>query len=67
LATRSGDAQRGDRRRAQQEDWALPQIRIVDDGKKEALEYFTIELSSPTGGAILGPNRSATVTLYDNE
>ena len=51
----------------QQEDWELPEIPIVDDDEKEERESFTIRLSNPTGGAILGPNVSATVTLHDND
>ncbi len=48
-------------------DWKLPEIQIIDDNKKEGTETFTIELSNPTGGAIVGRSGSATVTLYDND
>lgn len=51
----------------EQDEWKLPVVPITDDDRKEGEETFRIELSNPTGGAILGPNRSATVTLYDND
>ena len=51
----------------QDTDWKLPEIEIVDDSLSEGDETFTLELSNPTGGAIIGPNGSATITLYDND
>ena len=51
----------------QDTDWKLPEIEIVDDSLTEGNETFTLELSNPTGGAIIGPNGSATITLYDND
>ena len=40
-------------------------VAILHDGKKEAAESFTLELVSPTGGAVLGAQTQATVTLAD--
>ena len=51
----------------QDTDWKLPEIEIVDDSLTEGNETFTLELSNPTGGAIIGPDGSATITLYDND
>jgi ELWxxDGT repeat protein len=42
-------------------------IRIRDDGKVEGDEYFSINLISPTGGATIGTQNSATVTIVDND
>ena len=38
-------------------------IDIVDDALAEGAESFSVELSAPTGGAILGPHRVATITI----
>ncbi len=51
----------------QDTDWKLPEIEIVDDRLTEGNETFILELSNPTGGAIIGPNGSVTITLYDND
>ena len=51
----------------EQDEWRLPEIPIIDDNLEERNETFRIVLSNPTGGAILGPNSSATVTLHDND
>jgi hypothetical protein len=48
-------------------DWKLPEVEIVNDNEKEGTETFRIELSNPTGGAIVGRNGAATVNLYDND
>ena len=42
-------------------------IPTVQDGKAEGEETFTVELSNPTGGAIVGMQRAATVTIIANE
>jgi hypothetical protein len=42
-------------------------IRIRDDSKAEGSEYFSIELTNPTGGATIGQQGSATVTILDDE
>lgn len=42
-------------------------VPILDDGTVEAAESFTITLSSPTGGAVLGTPSSATVNVTDND
>lgn len=38
-------------------------VPIADDGINERQESFTATLSSPSGGATLGPNSTATVTI----
>ncbi|MBW4549589.1 MAG: S8 family serine peptidase, partial [Aphanocapsa sp. GSE-SYN-MK-11-07L] len=42
-------------------------IRIRDDAKVEGNETFTISLINPTGGATIGNQGSATVTIVDND
>lgn len=39
------------------------QIPIRNDTTQEGKEVFTVELSNPTGGAVIGPRSSATVTI----
>lgn len=43
------------------------QVTIVDDNLVEADETFTVSLSNPQGGAVLGANATATVTIRDND
>ncbi|MCM0590374.1 MAG: Calx-beta domain-containing protein [Gloeotrichia echinulata DEX184] len=42
-------------------------IKIRNDSKIEGDEYFTIKLTNPTGGATIGNQNSATVTIIDDE
>jgi Ca2+-binding RTX toxin-like protein len=42
-------------------------IRIRDDAKVEGDEFFTISLINPTGGATIGSQSSANVTIIDND
>ncbi len=42
-------------------------IRIRNDNKIEGNESFTINLTNPTGGATLGNQSQATVTILDDE
>ena len=42
-------------------------VPILDDGTHEAVEKFTITLSSPTGGAVLGAKSTTTVIINDND
>ncbi len=42
-------------------------IRIRNDNKVEGNESFTINLTNPTGGATLGNQSQATVTILDDE
>ncbi|WP_218653149.1 ELWxxDGT repeat protein [Nostoc sp. TCL26-01] len=42
-------------------------IKIRNDSKVEGNEYFTIKLTNPTGGAVLGNQSIATVTIIDDE
>ena len=43
------------------------QVATLPDRKREAAETITLELVSPTGGAILGAQAQATVTIVDND
>src|SRR5262249_11395304 len=40
---------------------------ILNDAVREGDETFTLTLSNPGGGAVLGPARVATVTIKDDE
>ncbi len=42
-------------------------VPITNDTVNESSETFTVTLSSPTGGAILGTPSTATVTITDND
>ena len=42
-------------------------IRIRNDDKVEGEEYFTINLTNPTGGATIGTQGIAKVTIIDDE
>ncbi|MDD5056207.1 MAG: Calx-beta domain-containing protein [Candidatus Peribacteraceae bacterium] len=42
-------------------------VRLMDDAVSESEEKFTVRLSGPTGGVILGAVSSATVTIKDND
>src|SRR5262249_38798305 len=42
-------------------------IPIIDDNTPEGTEVFTISLSSPTSGAVLGNTTVETLTIQDNE
>ncbi len=42
-------------------------VPIANDAQDEPNETFTVTLTSPTGGAILGTPSSATVTIADND
>lgn len=39
------------------------ELGIMSDGKSEGSEDFTVELSGPTGGAIVGPRGAATISI----
>jgi hypothetical protein len=43
------------------------QIRIVDDEAREGDESFVVELSNPTGGAVIGLRGTATITIAAND
>jgi uncharacterized delta-60 repeat protein len=45
----------------------LVQIPIADDSVEEPDEVFTLQLGDPTGGAIVGPHASATITIASND
>ncbi|MFB2737342.1 ELWxxDGT repeat protein, partial [Umezakia ovalisporum] len=42
-------------------------IRIRNDSQVEGNEYLTIKLTNPTGGASIGSQGTATVTIIDDE
>jgi hypothetical protein len=42
-------------------------VTILEDSLVEADETFTVTLSNPTGGAVLGSPATATVTILENE
>jgi dienelactone hydrolase len=42
-------------------------ILILNDGLREADETFVVALSNPTGGAVLGAIKTATVKIRDND
>jgi polyhydroxybutyrate depolymerase len=42
-------------------------VPVLNDGIKESSETFRIVLSNPTGEAVLGPTRTVTVTILDND
>ncbi|MGE3706086.1 MAG: Calx-beta domain-containing protein, partial [Vicinamibacterales bacterium] len=42
-------------------------LPVVNDALAEGDESFTITLSAPTGGAVLGPTSTASVTIVDDE
>jgi hypothetical protein len=42
-------------------------IAVTDDSVREGNETFTLSLSNPGGGAVLGALRAVTVTITDNE
>jgi poly(3-hydroxybutyrate) depolymerase len=42
-------------------------VPILNDALKEASETFRVTLSSPTGGATLGSQTNATITILDND
>ena len=44
-------------------DWKFVEFLIVNDTVEEPAESFTVELSNPTGGAVIGPQSSATVQI----
>ena len=42
-------------------------VNIDNDGTDEDDEIFTVTLSNPAGGMVLGPNTTATVTITDDD
>jgi uncharacterized delta-60 repeat protein len=48
-------------------DSKLVELTIVDDTAAEPVESFTVELSNPTGGAVIGAQSSATVNIHASD
>ena len=42
-------------------------IPVVNDSADESSEQFTLQLSDPTGGALVGPRSTASVTILDDD
>src|SRR5207302_3860589 len=42
-------------------------VPILNDGIKEPTKNFRVDLSNPTGGAVLGSRTTATITIADND
>jgi hypothetical protein len=51
------------------QDWEskLVEIPIVDDEQREDAETFSVEISDPTGGAVIGPRSMATFAIAAND
>ena len=47
--------------------YKVVEIPIRNDTAQEANETFTVELSNPTGGAVVGPRSSTTFTISAND
>lgn len=47
--------------------WKSAAFSIVDDIEDEPAESFTIEMSNPTGGALVGKDEKSTVTIVRND
>jgi hypothetical protein len=45
----------------------VARIRIIDDPDPELAEDFTVQLSNPTGGAVLGSRSTMTLRIYQND
>jgi len=45
----------------------LVQIPIINDTDQEGNETFIVELSNPTGGALIGPHSASTITIEAND
>ena len=43
------------------------QIQVAADSFRESDESFTLELSNPTGGAVIGPRSSSTIWIEGND
>lgn len=46
---------------------AAPYVKVMNDTTIEGPETFTVTLSSPTGGALLGAQKTLTVTINSDE
>ena len=42
-------------------------VAIVDDDDREGRETFTVQLSNPTGGAVIGPHAMVESTIDAND
>jgi hypothetical protein len=48
-------------------DWKAAEIPIIDDSEEETQERFTLQLSDPTGGAVIGPRSTGTLEIGPND
>jgi uncharacterized delta-60 repeat protein len=47
--------------------WKDAAIPLINDNKQENREDFTVELSNPSGGAVVGPRSNLTVRIAAND
>jgi hypothetical protein len=45
----------------------VARIPIIDDSDQETAEDFTVQLSNPMGGAVLGSRSTMTLRIYQND
>jgi uncharacterized delta-60 repeat protein len=48
-------------------DWKPVDIPVVDDSLDESNETFTVQLTDATGGAVIGPRSSLSLSIVDND
>ncbi len=42
-------------------------VRLINDGLRESTERFTLTLSNPTDGAVLGTRKTSAINIADND
>ena len=48
-------------------EWKVAELAIMDDSDAEPTESFTVELSNPTGGAVIGPTSTVTKLIQTSD
>jgi uncharacterized delta-60 repeat protein len=48
-------------------EWKLAEIPITDDTTEEPQESFSLQLSDPTGGTLIGPRSTGTIEIAAND
>ena len=48
-------------------DAKLVEFRLVDDKEQEVAERFSLQLSNPTGGAVVGPRATQSILIAAND